>query len=289
MNIAFVGIGLMGHGMCVNLLKAGHALAVIAHRQRKLVEDLVARGAREAKDYPSLIEGADVLMLCVSNSVAVAEVMAAVEPLLKPGQVVIDSGTSERSATIALGERLKRRGVLFAEAPLTGGPEQAIVAELGALVGADDEAFAKAAPVLEGCCATISHMGPVGAGASAKLVSNYLVLGMVALICDSYNVARRAGVDWGKLYAAMLRGSNNSGALRKIVAPALEGDFDGYPFSMTNAKKDLSYYMLVAEDLGAVTDLARSTIAVYDEAIAAGHGDVRISRLIDPEIAKDLQ
>ncbi len=285
MRISFVGVGLMGHGMCVNLLKAGHDLTVIAHRQRKLVEDLVGRGAREVSDYADLTIGADAILICVSNSPAVADVMGKMEPHLVPGQVVIDLGTSERASTMALADRLKRLGIDFAEAPLTGGPEQAAVAELGALVGADDAIFKRIEPILSSFCATISHMGPVGAGGSAKLVSNYLVLGMVALIADSYNVARKAGVDWGKLYAAMLRGSNNSGALRKIIAPALEGDYDGYPFSLANAKKDMSYYMRVAEDLDAVSPLARTTMAIYDDAVAKGHGEVRISRLIDPKVA----
>lgn len=285
MRIGFVGVGLMGHGVCVNLMKAGHDVAVVAHRQRKLVDDLLGRGAREAPDYAQLAKGADAILICVSNSLAVAEVMANIEPYLKPGQFIVDLGTSERASTIALAERMKALDVDFAEAPLTGGPEQAAVAELGALVGADDATFKRIEPILASFCATISHMGPVGAGGSAKLVSNYLVLGMVALIADSYTVARKAGVDWEKLYAAMLRGSNNSGALRKIVAPALTGDYDGYPFSLANAKKDLSYYMRVAEDLDAVSPLARTTMAVYDDAVAAGLGELRISRLIDPKVA----
>lgn len=285
MRIGFIGVGLMGHGMCLNLLKAGHELTVVAHRQRGLVEDLVAKGAREAPDPAALARDAEAVLICVTNSQAVAEVLAAVEPELAPGRVVVDLGTSDRAATLAHARRLAAKGIHFAEAPLTGGPEQAAVAELGALVGADAETFARIEPILACFCATISHMGPVGAGASAKLVSNYLVLGMVALIADSYNVARRAGVDWGKLYAAMLRGSNNSGALRKIVGPALEGDYDGYPFSLANARKDMSYFMRVAEELGAVSPLARTTMAVYDEAVESGHGDIRISRLIDPDIA----
>jgi 3-hydroxyisobutyrate dehydrogenase-like beta-hydroxyacid dehydrogenase len=105
---------------------------------------------------------------------------------------------------------------------VTGGPEQAAAAELGALVGADAGNASAHCPVLECVCATISHMGPVGSGQTAKLISNYLALGTAALVADTFNVARQADVDWAKLYAAMLRGSGNSGALRKIVEPALQ-------------------------------------------------------------------
>jgi 3-hydroxyisobutyrate dehydrogenase-like beta-hydroxyacid dehydrogenase len=158
---------------------------------------------------------------------------------------------------------------------------------LGALVGADPETLERIRPVLECVCATVSPMGPVGSGQTAKLISNYLVLGMVTLVADAFNVARKAGVDWEKLYAAMLRGSGNSGVLRKIVAPALNGDFDGYPFSLTNAQKDMGYYMALAEERGFRSSLADEIMAVYDAAVANGDGDARISRLIDPKLNQD--
>jgi 3-hydroxyisobutyrate dehydrogenase-like beta-hydroxyacid dehydrogenase len=284
MRIAFIGIGLMGHGMALNLLKEGQQVTVLAHRSRKLIDDLLARGAKEASDHRSLAGGADAVLLCVTNSKAVEEVIGALEPHLMPRQVVIDLGTSSVSSNVAIAKRLAGKGVAFAEAPLTGGPEQAAAAELGALVGADPETFERITPILQCFCATISHMGPVGAGSTAKVISNYLVLGMVALIGDTYVVARKAGVDWDKLYAAMLRGSNNSGALRKMVGPAIEGNFDGYPFSFANARKDFSYYLEVARDLGVVSDIAKAAMDVYEKANASGYGDARISRLLDPQL-----
>jgi 3-hydroxyisobutyrate dehydrogenase-like beta-hydroxyacid dehydrogenase len=72
------------------------------------------------------------------------------------------------------------------------------------------DTFERIRPVLECICATISHMGPVGSGQTAKLISNYLALGTAAVVADAFNVARQAEVDWDKLYAAMLRGSGNS-------------------------------------------------------------------------------
>lgn len=287
MRIGLIGAGLMGHGMAVNLLKAGHDVIVIAHRNRRPVDDLVGRGATEAAHLASLAQSSDVILLCVTDSRAVEEVIGRLRPYLRPGQAIVDMGTSEPDSNRNIAAELKAQGVGFAEAPVAGGPEQAEAAELGALVGADPETLEKIRPVLECFCATISHMGPVGAGQTAKLVSNYLVLGMVALIADTYNVARKANVDWGKLYAAMLRGSNNSGALRKIVGPALEGDYDGYPFSLANAHKDMSYYMAVAGELAFSSPLAEEIMAAYEKALERGHGDYRVSRLIDPALQQD--
>jgi len=127
-------------------------------------------------------------------------------------------------------------------------------------------------------------MGPVGMGATAKLINNYMVMGMIGLIAECYNAARTAGIDWQKLFEVMQQGSNNSGALRKMVGPALGGDFDGYPFSIANAEKDMRYYLNVADELGLRTPLADASYAVFAEALAAGKGALRVSRLIDPAI-----
>ena len=282
MHIGFVGAGLMGHGIALNLLKGGHQVTVVAHRNPAPVEDLVKRGATKAAGLPELAEGAEVIVTCVTNSKVVREVVESLKPHLKAGQIILDMGTSDPAVNRQLAAELESQGIAFAEAPVMGGPEQAAAGELGALVGADEETLERLRPVLECACATISHVGEVGAGQTAKLISNYLTLGMAALVADSFNVARKSGIDWEKLYAAMLRGSGNSGALRKIVEPALKGDYDGHAFSLANAHKDMSYYSALAGEGGFRSRLAEEVLAVYDKAVADGLGDRRVSRLIDP-------
>jgi len=281
MKIALVGAGLMGRGIAACLMRAGHELTVIAHRDRSGVDALIGQGAKEAGDLAELAAGS------VTNSDVVATVVAGLEAGLRRGSIVLDMGTSEAAASRALAERLSRRGVGFAEAPVAGGPEQAARAELGAMVGADDETFSRLKPLLDACCARVSHMGPVGAGATAKLINNYMVMGMIGLIAECYNAARTAGLDWEKLYEVMQQGSNNSGALRKMVGPALKGDFDGYPFSIVNAAKDMRYYMKVADELGTRTPLAEATNAIFVDAVAKGLGALRVSHLIDPAVNGD--
>jgi len=289
MRIGLVGAGLMGRGIGLCLLRAGHGLSVIAHHNRKGVDELVQHGATEAESLAALAAGADVVLICVSNSEAVAEVIAGIEPELKPGAIVLDMGTSEAAANRALAARLEERGIAFAEAPVAGGPEQARRAELGAMVGADDATFDRLKPLLDACCARVAHMGPVGMGATAKLINNYMVMGMIALIAECYNAARTAGIDWKRLYEVMQQGSNNSGALRKMVGPAIGGDFEGYPFSIANAEKDMRYYLDVADELGLRSMLADASYAVFAEALAAGRGTLRVSHLIDPAVVGNGQ
>jgi 3-hydroxyisobutyrate dehydrogenase-like beta-hydroxyacid dehydrogenase len=287
MQIGFVGAGLMGHGMVVNLLKAGNEVTVIAHRNPAPIEDLVRRGARKAANLAELAKQADLIMICVSNSNVVQDVIESLKPHLRAGQIILDMGTSDPAVNRRLASELGAQGVAFAEAPVMGGPAQAADAELGALVGAEPETLERIRPVLESLCASVSHVGPVGAGQTAKLISNYLSLGTAALISDVFNVARKAGVEWDKLYAAMLTGSGNSVALRRMIEPALRGDFEGYAFTLANAHKDMGYYTALAGERGLRSSLADEVMAVYDKAIAAGHGEQRVSRLIDPKLNQD--
>ena len=283
MHIGLIGAGMMGHGMAVNLLKHGHALSVIAHRNRAPVDDLVARGATEARDLAA-IASADVILLCVTTSKVVAETVAGLKPHLRPGQIILDSGTSAPDATRRLASDLKSLGVAYADIPLTGGPEQAEQGILGVLCGADDQTFARIHPLLSAFATTIKHFGPPGSGHTAKLISNYLVTGMVALVSEAFGAARKAQIDWKALYEVMLNGSGNSGVLRKMVEPALKGDFDGYRFALGNANEDIGYYAELAAKLGCSSHLTDSVAEIFAKAVETGHGGRNVSHLLDPAI-----
>jgi 3-hydroxyisobutyrate dehydrogenase-like beta-hydroxyacid dehydrogenase len=276
MRIGFIGAGLMGHGMVFGLLKGGHQVSVIAHRNRCPIEDLVARGAVEAPDLKTIALNSDHIFLCLSNSKIVKEIIAGLKPNLKNGQIIIDTSTSEPKVTRQLAAELAKLGVAFADAPLTGGPEQAAKSELGVLCGASPEIFEVIHPLLACFASTIRHMGPAGSGHTAKLISNYIVTGMIALVAEAFGTAREANIDWRNLYEAMLNGSGNSGVLRKMVEPALSGDFEGYKFSVNNAHKDIGYF----KNLGHPAALADAVEAVFTKAVEQGRGQQNVSHIL---------
>lgn len=281
-RVGFVGVGLMGHGMAANLLKAGHDLTVIAHRNREPVEDLVGRGAHEASSLAELAGLVEVIVLCVTGTPVVEQVMAELRGHLHDTHLIIDTSTSDPTSTERLAAELHRDGVELVDAPLTGGAQQAAEGVLCAMVGAHDAAFERAEEILSAFCSRVIHFGGPGAGHRAKLINNYLVMAMVVAITDTYCVARHAGVDWSKLYGAMKFGSNYSEALRRIMEPALGGDFDGYKFTVQNALKDISYYTAFADQHRLTSGLAREVESYLAKAVADGHGDQMLSRLIDP-------
>jgi 3-hydroxyisobutyrate dehydrogenase-like beta-hydroxyacid dehydrogenase len=283
MHIGLIGAGMMGHGMAANLLKHGHQVSVIAHRNRAPIDDLVSKGAREAKDLVE-IAAAEVILLCLTTSKIVSDTIAALLPHLRSGQLILDAGTSAPEATRKLAHDLKSLGVGYADIPLTGGPEQAEQGVLGVLCGTSSETFTRIEPLLSCFATTIRHFGPPGSGHTAKLISNYLVTGMVALVSEAFGTARTAQIDWKDLYEVMQNGSGNSGVLRKMVEPALKGDFDGYRFSLANAAKDIGYYAELAEKLGCSSRLTESVAEIFATAVETGHGGRNVSHLLDPAI-----
>jgi 3-hydroxyisobutyrate dehydrogenase-like beta-hydroxyacid dehydrogenase len=276
MRIGFIGAGLMGHGMAANLLKAGHGLYVVAHHNRAKIDDLVSRGAIEVHSVEAIAQNSDCIILCLPNAEIVHKTIARWKSQLVYGQIVIDTSTSNPQTSRQIAKELEAIGVAFADAPLTGGPEQAAKAELGVLCGANIETYEKTKPLLSCFASVVRHMGPVGAGNTAKLISNFLVTGMIALVAESFITARATDIDWRDLYEAMLMGSGNSGVLRKMVGPALAGDFDGYMFSIENAAKDIGYF----NQLGIITQLGSTIEDVFKMATAKGLGSENVSQLL---------
>lgn len=284
MKIGFVGVGIMGHGMACNLLKAGHDLTVVAHRNRAPVEDLLARGAAEAPDLASLAAANDTLIFCVTGTPAAKAVVEELLAHLRPGSLIVDTTTNAMEAPAELAARLATAGARYVEAPVAGGVKQAAEGVLGAIVGCDEADFPRAQAVLSAFCRQVERFGPVGMGARSKLVSNFLALGTATLVIETFKLARAQGVDWQKLYEIAQLGSGNSSGLQRIVGSALDGDFGGYVFTVENTVKDLSYIGRLAAEAGGGGGLAAAFLEIYEAASADGHGQRLISELLDPKL-----
>ena len=224
------------------------------------------------------------IVLCVSNSDVVEKVVSELTPDLRPGMMVIDTGTSSPVSTRQVADQLAALDVSFVEAPVTGGVKQAAAGELGALVGSDEATFEKVRPLLEAFCAKVHHFGPPGAGNTAKLLNNYMVMGLIALITETFSKADQADIDWQKLYDVVICGSADSGALRRIIGNAVNGDFGGYVFDVNGALKDISYFCDMAETMDGKSPMAAAVQQVFADAVAAGHGERLVSELLAPGV-----
>ncbi|HMQ92719.1 MAG TPA: NAD(P)-dependent oxidoreductase [Amaricoccus sp.] len=269
-TIGFVGAGLMGHGIAANILKGGYDLAVIAHRSRAQIEDLLGRGAVEAGDLAELGTRASMVFLCLPGS---PQVEATVEGLLgglKAGAVVVDCSTADPVSTQALAARLAARGIAMADAPLGGTPVQAEAGELSAMVGADAATFARIRPVVETWAATIRHVGGPGDGHRMKLLNNFLSLGYAAIYAEALALGAKVGLD-PRRFDSVIRGSRmDCGFYRTFMGYIVEGNREAHKFTLSNALKDLKYLESMANAAGVANPLGNAAKNSFAMAHATG-------------------
>lgn len=269
-TIGFVGVGLMGHGIAANLLAGGYPLTVIGHRNRAPVDDLVARGAKEASSIPDLAAGGTVIFLCLTDSVVVESVVGEMEAALKPGTVVVDCSTSDPVVTKRLADRLAERDVAYCDAPLGGTPDQAEAGALQAIIGASSETFERLRPVFECWTARAIHIGGVGDGHRMKLVNNFISLGYGALYAEALSVARKAGLSVEQFDGVIRDSRMDCGFYRTFMGYALNGNREAHKFTLSNAYKDMRYVEAMANSGGCSTPISSAVKNSFAVAVASG-------------------
>jgi 3-hydroxyisobutyrate dehydrogenase-like beta-hydroxyacid dehydrogenase len=280
-RIGFIGAGLMGHGMARNIVEKGFRLTVLAHHNRGPIEDLLGRGATEAKSPAALARASDVVILCVPSSAEVELCVYAENGILAgahEGLIVIDSTTAEPASTERVAKALATKNVRFADAPLTRSPKDAEAGRLNTMVGADDTTLAAIRPVLEAYCENIFHVGPIGSGHKMKLINNFLSQGTAALIAEAVTTATKAGVDLAKLFEVVSAGGANSAVFQRFM-PWVLGAEGGMIFKLKNGQKDVRYYTHLAEAVGSTAFLGEAVHQIYTLAAAQGESESYVPAL----------
>ena len=274
-KIGFIGVGLMGHGMAKNLVKNGFPTLVLGHRNRAPVEDLLKLGAKEAKDVAEVVKGSDIVILCVTGSPQVEDLVYRKDGILESvvsGQIVVDTSTSQPGSTLKIFADLKTKGVRFVDAPLARTPVEAEQGRLNTMVGTDDATLLEIEPVLKAFCENIFHVGEVGAGHKIKLINNCAAIGQMALIAEALTACAKLGVDPKKYFALVSSGAANSGIFQMLAGKAVEGDFAGMKFGLANALKDVRYYNQMAMEFGVAGAMASATLQTLTQAVNLGFG-----------------
>ncbi|MDE3079583.1 MAG: NAD(P)-dependent oxidoreductase [Paracoccaceae bacterium] len=269
-RIGFVGVGLMGHGMAKNIVEKGYPLTVIAHRNRKPVEDLVARGATEADSLKTLAERSSIVFLCLTGAAEAEAVVAALKPGLKPGSVIVDCSTGEPTMTLKLAAEMAAQSVDYADAPLSRTPKEAWEGTLDCMVGASPDVFDRIEPVIATWAGKIVHIGPTGNGHKMKLLNNFISLGYGALYAEALAMAAKVGISVAEFDSVIRGGRMDCGFYQTFMGHALEGNRNAHRFTLSNAAKDLRYLETMANAAGVVTQMASTVKNSYASAVNAG-------------------
>ena len=281
-NIGFIGVGYMGYGIAKNILKAGHNLFVVANKNRKPIEKIVAEGATEVTSIDDFkTKKLNVLLKCVTNTPIAKEIAKKISKVLDKDTLVIDVTTHNKTGSIETEEIYKLNNIHYIECPVMGGPVQAEEGILGGIVGASDQNFKLAEPYLKNFCKNYFHFGAVGMGAKSKLLNNFLTLGNATLINHMAKAAKEFDLDLQKLFDVAKLGSGNSAALNRVFDNLLKGDFTGFKFTASNSVKDLSYIQDLLKDFPEAEKVADVNKNYFKKAVDDGYGENFISELID--------
>lgn len=280
-NIAFIGLGIMGSPMACHLANAGHSVTGY-NRSPERTADLVDAGGNAADSIAEAVAGADVVAIMVPDSPDVREVLVSENGVFAhaaPETLVIDFSSIRPDVTTEIAHQGVQHGLRIIDAPVSGGEAGAIAATLSIMVGATDEDFAAAKPILDIVGKTIVHVGPNGAGQTVKAANQLIVAGNIGLLAEAITFLQAYGVDAEAAMRVLGGGLAGSAVLDQKASKMLGRNFDpGFRIELHH--KDLGILMAAARAAGVVTPLGAVIAQLMASAVANGEGALDHSGLL---------
>lgn len=289
-GVALLGLGTMGAGMAENLLKAGFPLRVW-NRDRKKTEQFLGRGASAAATPADAARGASVVLSMLADDHASRTVWLGDHGALSAmtdDAVAVECSTVSPAWIAELADAAHARNVELLDAPVTGSRAQAAAGQLLFLVGGSKAALAKATPVLEAMSKEITHLGPVGSGATMKLINNFLCGVQAASLAEGLAWLERSGLDREKALDLLKRGAPGSPLLANLSTRMTSRDY-AVNFYLKLMAKDLQYAGEAASADGVELTTASNARNLFERAISAGYGEQDMSAVVEPLRAKSKE
>jgi 2-hydroxy-3-oxopropionate reductase len=271
--VGFIGLGVMGREMSLNLIKAGHDVRVFDTRT-EAIADVAGQGARAARSIADASREAEAVVLMLPDTPQVEDVLMSKGGLRDnppPGKLVLDMSTISPTATRAFAAEFAKIGVDLLDAPVSGGPLGAKNAKLSIMVGGKAAAFEKAKPIFAGMGTTIVHVGEAGAGQAVKACNQLICAMNLQAICEALALGRAAGLDLEKLREVLLGGAASSWMLQNLGPLMIRKD-PSAGFRIDLKLKDLRLAGELAFQLGVPLPGTALATSLYLEARAHGEG-----------------
>lgn len=250
-KIGFIGLGVMGKPMAMNLLNAGYKLTVW-NRTRSKMDDLLAMGASGAESPKEVAEKSDVVITMVSDSSDVEEVVLGPQGIIygaHEGLVLIDMSTISPTVTQKIAQELNAKGVKMLDAPVSGGEIGAKQATLSIMVGGPKETFDRCLPILQVLGKKVTHMGSNGMGQITKLCNQIICALNIQAVCEGLMLGAKAGLDLRKLLDVVTAGAASSWMLSNLGPKMIERDMRP-GFKIKHQQKDLKLVLSFAAEIG---------------------------------------
>ncbi len=273
-SVAILGLGIMGSGMANRLLSANFPLAVWNRNREKCVP-FASAGASVADSPRQAASRSQIILSMVADDTASREVWLGEEGALKgaaAGSVLIESSTLSGDWIQELAAKAAERGCQFLDAPVTGTKPHAASGELLFLIGGSTEALDAARPVFSVLGRDVVHLGPIGSGTRMKLVNNFVCGVQAASFAEGMSMVDAGGLDRTKAMSILSGGAPGSGIVNRVAERIASNDFSP-TFALRWMAKDLMYALREAASEGISLQTAAAALAIFQQAIAEGHGD----------------
>jgi len=281
-RIAFIGTGIMGKPMAINLLKAGFTLTVHSRTKTK-AQDVIKAGAVWTDTPADAARNADVVITCVTDTPDVKQVLLGKNGVIEsahPGLICIDMSTISPHETQKMAKTLAEKEIILIDAPISGGQIGAIEGKLSIMAGGPKESFEKVRPIFEAMGRTITYCGPSGFGQITKLANQIMVIHNIMSISEGLAFAQKAGLDLQTTLAATSGGAAGSASLKALGPKIIAGDFK--PAFMVDLQvKDLKLVMEYAEKIGQPLPGTKLVKELFSVLQAQGRGKDGTQALFD--------
>jgi len=262
-KVGFIGLGIMGKPMAMNLVKAGYDLTVY-DLNAKSVSALVGAGAQAGTSSADVAAKTEIIITMLPNSPEVKEVVLGQDGVLegaKAGTIVVDMSSIAPLASQEVAASLAEKGVEMLDAPVSGGEPKAVEGTISIMVGGKQAVFDQVKDMLLVMGASAVLVGDIGSGNTTKLANQIIVALNIAAMSEAMVLATKAGVDPEKVYQAIRGGLAGSTVLDAKVPLALKGNFKP-GFRIELHIKDLANALDTAHELGVPVPLASSVMEI---------------------------
>lgn len=280
-DVGFIGLGLMGEGFTRRLIEKGHDVTGFDIDAAKM-NAAAQWGVKPAASAAAVAGACDVILNCVINTAAVEDAALGREGVIAIDQperkVFVDHSTTELQTTKRIAAELSKRGILFVDAPVSGGPGAAKAGSLAIMAGGSDAAIARIAPLMRDL-GTLTHMGPAGTGQATKLVNQTLVLTNYCVLAEALRLAEAYGVDARKIPQALAAGFAGSNLLPVAFPHMIDEDFAPRGFAR-QVLKDLEMLDAAARDRHLAMPMASQALTLYRLLVAAGKSELDATAVV---------
>jgi 3-hydroxyisobutyrate dehydrogenase len=281
-KVALLGVGTMGRGMAMNLLKAGFPLTVY-NRTRSRAEALSGAGAAVAETPADAARGAGMVLAMLADDAASRAAWLDTDGALAamaPGSIVVECSTLSPDWVAELDHAARGRGLRMLEAPVTGSRVQAEAGQLNLLVGSSPETLTAATPVLRCVSKEILHLGPVGSGAQLKLINNFLCAVQVTSFAEALAWIERTGLNRDAALDFLKKGAPGSGILNAMADRMTRRSYE-VNFLLRLMAKDVRYAHAAAAQHGVALSMAAPVEDLFRQARSQGHGEQDMSAVVE--------